>query len=171
MFDTLNNVINERNFTMKNAHSVKAAKRILIITLLSFMLASTQTVAIDESQNVLPVNATLNPMSQNGIDYLSGGIGEEELTAIKQVTRDYNLHIMFSAGSTNAYVSDIKLTINRVRGKNLLSLEQVGPLVYIKLSAGQYDITAESEGHVQKRRITVGSKASKSLQFHWNSSE
>ncbi|MES2208253.1 MAG: carboxypeptidase regulatory-like domain-containing protein [Pseudomonadota bacterium] len=159
---------------MKTIYPAKAAQKIIAITLLSFMLGLTHAAPPDEPQNVVSVNESVNlvsPKSQNGIDYLSGGIGDEELAAIKQAARDYNLHLTFSEGRSNAYTSDIRLTINRVRGKNLLSLEQVGPLVYIKLPAGQYDITADLEGRAQKRRVTVGSKASKNVQFHWNASE
>ncbi len=151
---------------MKNAHPVKAAQKIIAVTLLSFMLATTSAVAVD-----LPVDeAALIPQSQNGISYLSGGIGDEELTFIKQATREYNLHLTFSEGRSNAYVSDIKLTINNLRGKTLLALEQAGPLVYVKLPAGRYDISAELEGRIEKRRVVVGAKMPKTVQFHWPSS-
>ena len=58
---------------------------------------------------------------QNGIAYLSGGIGEDESKAIQQTT-GYNLHMTFSVGSQNEYIPDVSVVIQKAPGQTVLTL-------------------------------------------------
>jgi hypothetical protein len=104
---------------------------------------------------------------QNGIAYLSGGIGEDESKAIQQTT-GYNLHMTFSVGSQNEYIPDVSVVIQKAPGQTVLTLNDAGPLVYVKLPAGKYTVIATRNGETRHDVANVGSGAARSLVFHWN---
>lgn len=87
----------------------------LLLGLSSAMLYATTEETVDSSA------VQLEPQEQNGIRYLSGGIGLDESTALQQ-TKGYNLHLTFSTGPANQYVSNVDLVIQTESGKPVLSL-------------------------------------------------
>lgn len=104
---------------------------------------------------------------QNGIAYLSGGIGEDESKAIQQTT-GYNLHMTFSVGSQNEYIPDVNLLIQKAPGQTVFTLSQAGPLVYVQLPAGKYTVVATRNGEERRDTANIGSGAARNLVFHWN---
>ncbi|MCK1792078.1 carboxypeptidase regulatory-like domain-containing protein [Pseudomonas violetae] len=107
---------------------------------------------------------------QNGIAYLSGGIGEDEAKAIQQAT-GYNLHMTFSVGAEGKYVPDVDLVIQKADGQNVLTLNQAGPLVYVQLPAGKYTVIARRGGEERRNTTDVGSAGARNLVFNWSGSE
>jgi hypothetical protein len=123
--------------------------------------------------NLAPIDNTgvqTQPMQQNGITYLSGGIGEDEARAIGQA-QGYNLHMTFAVGPENKYVPDVDVTVQNESGQALLTLSDAGPLVYVQLPPGKYSVVATRNGEERRDTADVGSGAARKLVFHWNSSE
>jgi hypothetical protein len=123
--------------------------------------------------NLAPIDNTgvqIQPMQQNGITYLSGGIGEDEARAIGQA-QGYNLHMTFAIGPENKYVPDVDVTVLNASGQTLLTLSDAGPLVYVQLPPGKYSVVATRNGEERRDTADVGSGAARKLVFHWNSSE
>lgn len=107
---------------------------------------------------------------QNGITYLSGGVGEDEAKAIQQTT-GYNLHMTFAIGPENKYVPDVDVVIQKAQGQTVLTLSQAGPLVYVQLPPGKYTVVATRNGEERRDTAEVGGGAAHNLIFHWNSYE
>ena len=123
--------------------------------------------------SLAPVDNTgvqVQPMQQNGMTYLSGGIGEDEARAIEQA-QGYNLHMTFAIGPENKYVPDVEVTVQNASGQTLLTLSDAGPLVYVLLPPGKYNVVATRNGEVRRDTAEVGSGAARKLVFHWNSDE
>jgi hypothetical protein len=123
--------------------------------------------------NLAPIDNTgvqTQPMQQNGITYLSGGIGEDEARAIGQA-QGYNLHMTFAIGPENKYVPDVDVAVLNASGQTLLTLSDAGPLVYVQLPPGKYSVVATRNGEERRDTADVGSGAARKLVFHWNSSE
>jgi hypothetical protein len=123
--------------------------------------------------NLAPIDNTgvqIQPMQQNGITYLSGGIGEDEARAIGQA-QGYNLHMTFAIGPENKYVPDVDVTVLNASGQTLLTLSDAGPLVYVQLPPGKYSVVATRNGEERRDTADVSSGAARKLVFHWNSSE
>jgi hypothetical protein len=138
----------------------------IAISMLLFPLALDAT-------NLTPIDNTgvqVQPMQQNGITYLSGGIGEDEARAIGQA-QGYNLHMTFAIGPENKYVPDVDVTVQNASGQTLLALSDAGPLVYVQLPPGKYTVAATRNGEERRDTAEVGSGAARKLVFHWNSSE
>ena len=138
----------------------------IAISILLFPLALDAT-------NLTPIDNTgvqVQPMQQNGITYLSGGIGEDEARPIGQA-QGYNLHMTFAIGPENKYVPDVDVTVQSASGQTLLTLSDAGPLVYVQLPPGKYSVVATRNGEERRDTAEVGSGAARNLVFHWNSSE
>lgn len=117
-----------------------------------------------------PLDSTvvqLQPQEQNGITYLSGGIGLDESEAFKQI-EGYNLHLTFSTGTLNEYLSNVDLVIQGADGRSLLSLSQVGPIVYVKLPADKYSIIARQNGQEKRSSVDLKAVAVGTVNLHWS---
>ena len=104
---------------------------------------------------------------QNGIKYLSGGIGLDESKAIQQST-GYNLHMTFALGAQDQYTADVDVVIQKSPGQTVLTLSQTGPLVYVQLPPGKYTVVATRNGETRRDVTDVGSGTARNLVFHWN---
>ena len=110
--------------------------------------------------------AAPTPRQQNGISYLNGGIGEDEQSAMRAQRSDYNLLLTFATKQSGVYRSDVQLDIMDTKGNTLLSAANSGPMLYAKLPAGTYRISAAAEGKVFKRSVRIGT-APKEMTLHW----
>ena len=107
---------------------------------------------------------------QNGITYLSGGVGEDEAKAIQQTT-GYNLHMTFAIGPENKYIPDVDVVIQKAQGQTVLTLSQAGPLVYVQLPPGKYTVVATRNGEERRDTADVDSGDARNLVFHWSDGE
>ncbi|MBV6826767.1 carboxypeptidase regulatory-like domain-containing protein [Pseudomonas sp. PD9R] len=146
---------------MKYVHSFMLPILAVGVLLLPAGVSATSLEPIDNS------GVQVQPQEQNGITYLSGGIGEDESKAIQQAT-GYNLHMTFSIGTENKYVPDVDVVIQKAQGQTVLMLSQAGPLVYVQLPAGKYTVVATRNGEERRDVTDVGSGAARNLVFHWN---
>jgi hypothetical protein len=110
--------------------------------------------------------AAPTPHQQNGVTYVNGGVGVEEQAAMKAQRADYNLLLTFATQQSGAYRSDIQLDIMDAKGTDLLSVANVGPMFFVKLTPGTYRISASAEGKTFKRTVKVGN-APKEIVLHW----
>lgn len=125
--------------------------------------------ALSPAASLEPVDGSgvqVERQEQNGITYLSGGIGEDEANAIQQTT-GYNLHMTFAIGTENKYIPDVDVVIEKAQGQPVLTLNDAGPLVYVQLPAGKYTVIASRNGEVRREVADIGSGAARKLVFHW----
>ena len=116
------------------------------------------------------VGATLpQPKMENGITYLSGGIGNDEAVAMKAEAKSYPLSMIFSAGKDNEYLADVRIAIKDKAGKEVLNAVSDGPIMLVKVPAGRYSIAAERNGKILHHTVRVNQKGDKQVNFHWPS--
>lgn len=106
----------------------------------------------------------LLPRTQNGISYLSGGVGSDQQDAMAGLAQQgYNLKLVFAEQGTGAYLADVRVTVADARGRPLLDAVADGPAFFAKLPQGQYTITADYRGARQTRTVHVGRNAAVAL--------
>ena len=93
---------------------------------------------------------------QGGVEYLNGGAGQEERAAIVAQSADLPLRIVFSVAGGAYVVADHVDVANA--GAKVLSLDEAGPLLAIKVPPGDYTIDVTVAGKSERRPIRVGEK-------------
>jgi len=107
------------------------------------------------------------PSSENGVSYLSGGIGRNEARAMRAEAKHYPLSMTFTQGKDNSFLASVPVTIKNATGKTVLDTVSEGPILLVKLPPGKYDVTAEAYGKTQRRSVTLSAKGDTPLYFHW----
>lgn len=109
------------------------------------------------------------PKTENGITYVTGGIGEDEAKAMKEEAKHYPLSMVFSAHRNNEYLADVQVTIKDKAGTEVLNAISDGPIILLKLPAGRYTIEAEVGGETLRRMVHVRADGEQQIAFHWPS--
>lgn len=145
-------------------------KRVLSFLLPIAAVAALVFPAMLQAANLDPIDSAgvqVQQQQQNGINYLSGGIGLDESKAIQQAS-GYNLHMTFAVGAQDQYTADVDVVIQKSPGQTVLTLTQTGPLVYVQLPPGKYTVVATRNGETRRDVTDVGSGTARNLVFHWN---
>lgn len=99
------------------------------------------------------------------VPFITGGIGDEERTAIEAVKKDYNLHVL-SAGADGAFTGTMRLRILDAGGVMLLEAE-AGPLLYARLPAGSYTVEGTYHGTTRSHQVRITEASPRSVHFIW----
>jgi hypothetical protein len=104
---------------------------------------------------------------ENGISYMSGGVGKPEAKAMEEEARHYPLSMVFSAAKDNEFLAAVQVTIKNRAGKEVLNTVSDGPIMLVKLPAGRYTVAAEAHGKTLRRTVQVPATGDRRLSFHW----
>jgi hypothetical protein len=102
----------------------------------------------------------------NGVMYLSGGIGVDELETLRLMEKDYALKLSFAEKAGN-YLSDVQVVIKDTAGDTVLDAVSQGPWLFTKLPAGKYTVMATTMGRTHQQVARVTSKGQTWLYFYW----
>jgi hypothetical protein len=116
------------------------------------MLAALQCLPVFavEVDDAAKSNVASSP--QADVSWLSGGVGDEAMTEMHKLSAAYNVHLMLTGPHGN-YLAGIPFKVSRPNGKVTVSGVTEGPLLYLKLPAGSYQLAVEIDGAWQTRRI------------------
>jgi hypothetical protein len=107
------------------------------------------------------------PVTKDGVTFVSGGIGDGGRAAMDKIAHDYNLRLMFAQQKTGEYLADIGVTITNAAGKTILATTADGPFFYARVPPGRYKVTATSAGASLTRDIAVSAKGAARQSFYW----
>ncbi len=109
--------------------------------------------------------------TQNGVTYISGGIGQEESSAFKQAKSQYPLALTFATTSEGSaaspYAADVQVVIRNAQDSSILNAKASGPYFLAKLAPGQYKLFATYKGETQSRDITIKDSGTTDIKFTW----
>jgi hypothetical protein len=109
--------------------------------------------------------ALLAAQTQNGITYVTGGIGEPEAAAMKAAAKNYDLVLTF-AERRGDYLADVKVNIKDMKGDTLLDIVS-GPILLVNLPSGKYTIQAEEYGKPVVKTVDVTSRHHEMFVYAW----
>jgi hypothetical protein len=84
-----------------------------------------------------------------------GGIGVEARDAMLREQDKYNLRLQFAQQGSGAYLAGVQVKIDDAKGRTVLDTVASGPWFYAQLPAGEYQVTATSEGKSLTQRIAI----------------
>ena len=109
--------------------------------------------------------------TQGDITYISGGIGEDEVKALKAESKSWPLSIEFSEHlvSQDLWVAQVYLRILDSKGKTLFDTTVDGPMFLGKLPPGNYELLATYQGVTKRRAIEIKQGQHIKESFNWQS--
>ena len=128
-----------------------------VATLLTFAYIGTAQAELPETQHY------------GNVEYLTGGFGLDESTALKTAMPDYPLALTFAArnGSQSAYVSQVQVVVRDQYDTTILNVESEGPFLLARLAPGTYQIHVTYKNQTQSRPVTVSDTKSTRMLFEW----
>lgn len=122
-------------------------QRMLLTTALSFgLVLGSYSIA----------NAQVRQDTNNHqISFQTGGVGQEELDQLRQHEANYNTQFSFANASDRAYLNNLQVRILDAQQQAVFEDDNVGPLLYLQLKPGTYDISATSESVEKQLKFTV----------------
>ncbi|HHJ1297767.1 hypothetical protein D3C76_204900 [compost metagenome] len=146
---------------MRNHHYALGAALLLTLAMPWTLAAAADLNAPIDMQAV-----QLQPQEQNGVRYLQGGIGQDEANALRK-TKGYDLHVELSTGAQGKFQSGASVDIQSAQGQPVLSVTDVGPLLFVQLPPGHYKVTGNAEGETVQQQVVVDGKGPATVNLHW----
>ncbi|WP_373421814.1 carboxypeptidase regulatory-like domain-containing protein [Burkholderia multivorans] len=109
------------------------------------------------------------PATQNGVEYVTGGIGADEAATFRDAARRYNLRLTF-VSKAGEYLSDVDVTI-AAGSRQVLTVRTAGPFLYVRVPAGRYTISARDRRVHETRPVTVAPRRGADVRFIWDDPE
>ena len=111
--------------------------------------------------------------TQGDICFIAGGIGEDESTAMKLMSKKWPLSIEFSEylDGKDLWIAQVYLRILDANGKKLFDTTIDGPMFLGKLPAGNYELLATYEGVTQSRKIQIIDGKPLHVSMNWSLSK
>jgi hypothetical protein len=110
--------------------------------------------------------AALPAKQYGGIDYVTGGVGEDEAAALRAVASRYSMRARFTS-SSGEFLSGVKVLLSQVNGAVVFVATTDGPYLYAQIPPGHYRISAVSNGVERARDINVPSRGGVSVALTW----
>lgn len=95
----------------------------------------------------------------DGISYITGGVGDEELAEMKAQAANYNVRILITSAG-GEYMGNVAVRfLDKDKKEIFRSDNNAGPLFYVNLPAGTYMVEVATEsGALQSKKITAPAK-------------
>ena len=113
------------------------------------------------------VQAQVQPQTYNqSTQYITGGFGNNEQNEIKAQSNLYNVHLTF-ADQEGAYLGNVQVVITNQHNQPVFEASDTGPLLYIKLPDGTYNLKATYNNQTQSSTFRLQGNAQVSNVMRW----
>ena len=103
-----------------------------------------------------------------GIEYVTGGVGEDERLSLDAARKDFNLELVFADRASGSYLSDVEVTLLDRGGREVLKTVTRGPRLLARLPPGAYKVMATFEGAPQARNVTAPPRGTRTMAMYWD---
>lgn len=115
--------------------------------------------------------APVQPQTERGIQYLCGGIGQDESEYMKSQARSHGLLMTF-ATRDGSYLAKVHVDIADRKGAHLMAVDCDAPMLLVDLpNANGYRILAQTGGVSLHRTASVKSSGNNRVVFVWPSQD
>ncbi|MBB5507981.1 carboxypeptidase regulatory-like domain-containing protein [Paraburkholderia atlantica] len=150
----------------RNAPRIASTLLVAAFTLVQAGVAVAQTAA---PQSASEIHRTgMPPTQQQGdISFVTGGVGRDESSALRQARRQWPLSLQFT-GPGASYVADVQVQIAK-GGASVFEATSKGPYMLVRLPQGRYTISATYSGVTRKQTVNVRGNGSARATFSFPS--
>ena len=92
---------------------------------------------------------------QSGINYVSGGMTDDERKEMQRIANKYPMQLVFIAGDNQAPVKGVKVTVKDLKGSPQIEAVADGPYFYFNPPSGRWIMDAEYNGEVVSRTVDL----------------
>lgn len=120
--------------------------------------------ALAQAENDLPA------VHRSGsVEYLSGGIGQSQSTAIENASRHWPLTLEFAVKDKQHadFAANVHVLVRDAHGHTALKTTAGGPFLLAKLAPGAYAVTARLDGKTLHERVLVKEHQPAKAVFVW----
>lgn len=113
---------------------------------------------------------TLPPVHKNGaVEYLSGGIGQDESAAMEMASRQWPLTLEFASRDKGHadFAADVQVLVRDDKGRAALNTTSDGPFLLAKLAPGRYTVEATLVGKTLHQNILLKAGQPAKAVFVW----
>ncbi len=121
------------------------------------------------SLNAAAAEPAAQSQNQGNVNFVSGGVGEDEAASMQSQAAGYPLQLQFvqKAQPRDEFLSDVKVRITDRSGNVVLDTVSNGPFLLAKVGPGRYQVEADYNGVVKRRSIDVRSGRSQKAVMVW----
>ena len=105
------------------------------------------------------------------VDYLNGGVGQEQADLMRQMSDRFPLRFTFTQHNgtynTDEFIAGVRLRVTDAAGRTVLDLADQGPIFLLRLPDGTYTVEAEHDGEVKTRRFRIAGDRHQDIGFSW----
>lgn len=132
--------------------------------------AAATLVALMMGAGVAHATSALPPIHRSGpVEYLSGGIGLSESTAIERASKQWPLALEFAVkdGEHADFAAGVKVLVRNDDGHAALKTTSQGPFLLARLTPGRYTVDATLAGKTLRRQVVVEHGEAAKAVFIW----
>lgn len=104
----------------------------------------------------------------HGVAYVTGGVGQDEATAIRELASDYNMRATFTTRS-GEYLSGVIVQVLKTDGATVFAATSDGPYLFARLPQGHYRVIASLEGAERSREVFIPARGGVRFTLVWPS--
>lgn len=105
--------------------------------------------------------------TKSGMQYMTGGIGEEEVAVMRRHAKQFTLNLLFSEGTSGRSVTDLNVNIYNEQDALVFRIIGSKPMLYVNLPAGTYTILANNNGQKLRHKLTVEDNMNQRIILNW----
>lgn len=105
---------------------------------------------------------------ENGVEFLTGGVGIDGRAQLEPLVKDMNLQLVFAEKQSGAYLAEVEVVIANSQGEEVLNVRDSDPMVFAGLPPGTYSITAKSSRGTLERQVRVPDSGLRTELFLWS---
>src|SRR5688572_10076755 len=96
----------------------------------------------------VPGTAAPSVPARDGVSFVSGGVGENSVAALRARESEFNLKLVFTL-TEGEYLADVGVKISDTAGKTVIEHVTDGPIFMARLPPGTYTVAATYSGRPQ----------------------